>query len=243
MIRKMMLLLIIASVAVAPAIAQEATIKIYETKYKSAEDIARLLVGFDKTSEIELVSGSINAAFKTFTVRATPAGHARVADIIRKYDVPNKTIEFQFFLIKANTTSEGLKDGVPDKVQKALKDVASLTRYKGFELIDAPFIRIIEGSRESMLDGRGIYSYDLRISAPKIATEENKSQISINSFGIRFNIPAINSEGKTIVRTITLSTSFNIIEGEIVVLGASQIERESKDPGAAIITIVTAKIL
>jgi hypothetical protein len=243
MIRKMMLLLIITSVAIVPVLAQEATTKIYETKYKKAADIARLLVGFDKTSELELVPGSINETFNTFTVRGLPAGHAMVADIIRKYDVPQKTIEFQFFLIKANTTGDGLKDGVPEKVQKALKDVASLTRYKGFELIDAPFIRIREGNRESMLDGKGIYSYDLRIFASEIATKENKSQISINSFGIRFNVPAINSEGKTIVRPITLSTPFSIAEGEIVVLGASQIEREGKDPGAAIITIVMAKIL
>jgi hypothetical protein len=229
-----------AFVAVAPVLAQEVTTKIYEIKYKKAGDMVKLLV---ELPEIELIPASINETFNTFTVRAWGKGHAMVADIIRKYDVPNKTIEFQFFLIKANITGEGLKDGVPEKVQKALKDVASLTRYKGFELIDAPFIRLKEGNRESSLDGKGIYSYDIRIVTPKITAEENKNQISINNFAIRFNVPAINSEGKTIIRPITLSTPFSIVEGEIVVLGASQVEREGKDPGAAIITVVTAKIL
>ena len=56
-------------------------------------------------------------------------------------------------------------------------------------------------------------------------------------------LPENFAEGKIFNRNITLRIPFNIAEGEIVVLGASQIEREGEYPGAAIITIVTAKIL
>jgi hypothetical protein len=250
MIKKIFCLLIIGTLfaATVPAQQQEVpTTKVYEVKYKPAEEIAKLLVGYNSAINprelINIVPGSINATFNTFTVRAWPEGHAIVADIIQKYDVPKKTIEFQFFLIKANTAGEGLKDGVPEKVQKALKDVASLTRYKGFELIDAPFIRLEEGGGTATLDGKGIYSYNLRIIAPEIVFEENKGQISIHRFMVQFNVPAITSEGNPFSRQIRLDTPFRITEGEIVVLGASQIEREGKNSGAAIITIVTAEIL
>jgi len=250
MIRRIFYFLVILSLTTVPVLAQQQdtfTTKVYEVKYKRASDIAKLLIGYDsKTytqSQILLIPESINEAFNTFTVRALPEGHAVVAEIIQKFDLPDKTIEFQFFLIKANITGEGLKDGVPDKVRKALNDVASLTRYKGFELIDAPFIRVKEGRNRAFLDGKGIYSYSLALLNPQIVIEKDRSQINIDEFEIGFSVPTVNSEGKSFNRNILLRIPFNIAEGEIVVLGASQIEREGEDPGAAIITIVTSKIL
>ena len=85
--------------------------------------------------------------------------------------------------------------------------------------------------------------YRLNITVPKIVIEKNKSQISIHPFLISFDVPAVNSQGKSFFRNITLEAPFSIVEGEVVVLGASQIKREGDRPGAAIITIVTAKIL
>jgi hypothetical protein len=249
MIRKLFYVLIIVSLFSAPLLAQQEgtpTTKVYDIKHKRADDIARLLIGYDSKiddkNQITLFPGSINESFNTFTVRALPEGHAMVAEIIKKYDVPDKTIEFQFYLVKANTAGEGLKDGVQDNVRKALKDVASLTRYKGFELIDAPFVRTKE-HHPAALDGKGIYRYDINILSPKITVEENRNQISIDNFSVRFSVRMVDPKGKATFSDFSLSTPFNIVEGEIVVLGASQIEREDKDPGAAIITIVTAKIL
>lgn len=249
MIRKLFCLFVIVSLSAATVLAQRQETpqnKVYEVKYKPAAEIAKLLVGYDSEinprEQITLVPGSVNVAFNTFTVRAYPEGHVIVADIIKKYDVPRKTIKFQFFLVKANTAGEELKDGVPEKVQKALKDVASLTRYKGFELIDAPLIRTEEGGPAS-LEGKGIYRYNLRIITPEVVIDENKRQINNQRFMADFRVPAIDSEGKSFLRTIRLDTQFSITEGEIVVLGASQIEREGKDSSTAIITIVTAEIL
>jgi hypothetical protein len=250
MIRKIFYLLIIVSLSAVPVLAQQQetiTTKVYEIKYKPAAEIAKLLVGYDSEvnprEQIALVPGSINVAFNTFAVRAWPEGHAIVADIIQKYDVPKKTIKFQFYLIKANTAGEGLKDGVPEKVLKALKDIASLTRYKEFELIDSPLIRVEADGGRATLGGKGIYEYSLQIITPEIVIDENKRQISIRRFMADFRVPAVDSKGKSFFRNIRLDTQFNITEGEIVVLGASQIEREGKDSSAAIITIVTAEII
>ncbi len=258
MIRKTFCVLIILFLVAAPVMAQQkegVAPKIYEIKHREPNDIAGLLTSMD----MGLGSVSINPAFNTITVRTNEQGHAAVADLIRKYDVPLRTIEFQFFLIQANATGEGLKNGLPEKVQKALKEIASLTRYKGFEIIDAPFLRTqedpIRNRRPVGIKGKGIYNYTISIADALINTEENKRLIRIGGFNITFTRPfgdeslvtEVNPSGGPGVKKVNLSvvaelsTPFSIAEGEIVVLGASQVE--SKQLGPAIITIVTAKIL
>lgn len=249
MTRRISGLLIIAMFMASPVWAQqkdELTPKIYEIKWQRADEIARLLVGLDV---VQVVGFS---TFNTLTVRANEQGHMAVADLIRKYDVPEKTIEFQFFLIKARTTGDGLKDGVPDKVQKVIKDVAGLTRYKSFEVIDAPFLRT-QGGKMSQLNGQGIYNYGIRISVqkgqPAVSAEDKRREIRIDSFSIDFLAPGVLPQGKpappgpNVKPMGSLTTSFNIVEGDIVVIGASQAEQEGKEPGSAIITVVTARIL
>jgi hypothetical protein len=235
--RKIWFLLMISMLAAAPLLAQQQearTAKVYKINYKRAGDIARLLNGLN----VDVVESSINQSFNTFTVIANEDGHNEVSNIIGEYDVPDQTVEFQFFLIKANPTGTGLKDGVPEKVEKALKEIASLTRFKAFELIDAPFVRMKEGfSSSADLSGKGIYDYSIRIAQLKF-----QSQINIGEFVIHFTLPAVSTVGQpTTKRVAELTTSFSINEGEIVVLAASQVER--KEAGCAIITVITAKIV
>jgi hypothetical protein len=244
MIRKMFCVLTIAIFVATPALAQQKegiTAKVYEVKNRRVNDIFQLLIGLD----VDLVNNSINHAFNTFTVRANEQGHATVAELIRKYDIPVRTIEFQFFLIKASTTGEGLKDGFPEKVQKAVKEIASLTRYKGFELIDAPFLRTREGEASSSINGEGIYNYQIILSVPEIGMEAtNRRLIKIGQFRIDFNRLTVFPDGKKSQKNLAnLATAFSMDEDAVVVIGASQVEREEKNAGAAIITVVTAKIL
>lgn len=243
MIRKTFYVLIVSLLIAAPVVAQQKeglTARVYEVKNRRVNDIFQLLIGLD----VGLVNESINPAFNTFTVRADEQGHAKVAELIRKYDTPIRTIEFQFFLIKASATGEGLKDGLPEKIQKAVKEVASLTRYKGFELIDAPFLRTREGSSTSSINGEGGYNYRIILSNPEISTEANKRQIKIWQFNVDFTRQIVFADGKKSIKDVAqLSTTLSIDDGEVVVIGASQVEREEKSPGAAIVTIITAKIL
>ncbi len=223
------------------AIAQqrvEAVPKIYEIKWRSAEDLARLLLGF--ASHI-----STSERFNTLTATATEKDHEVISALIRKYDVAARTIEFQFYLIKASTAGEGIKDGLPDKVRKVINEVAALTRYKSFELLDGPVLRTNEGKGAS-LSGKGQYFYTVALGAGGgsiVTTEQGKRQIRVDVFAIQFSIPVAASEQKPIFKDVGVSTSFTIGDGETVVLGASQIQQESREPGAAIITVVTARIL
>jgi hypothetical protein len=250
MIQKIIQLLMISFLTVVPAISQEvqeATPKIYEVKYRDVGDIYPLLLSLDRS----LVSaGSVNPAFNTITVTADEKGHALVADVIRKYDVPFRTVEFQFFLIKANPTGDALEIKLPDKVRNAVKEVASLMRYQGFELIDAPFLRIQETRQpriEHGINGKGIYNYSITINDLSVGTEGDTRFVKVGGFNIVFNIPSPDGTQPQDLkdalrsRVAELSTPFSISEGEIVVLGASQVE--SRKSGNAIITVVSAKVL
>jgi hypothetical protein len=243
MIRKISYVLAIALFLATPILSQEKeglTTKVYDIKHKDASAIAQLLMTLDVGSSPGSIS--MNPVFNTVTIRANEQGHAAAADLIRKYDVPAKTIEFQFYLIKGSATGEALKEGLPVKVQGALHELASVMQYKfkGFELIDAPYIRTQEGTLSmANLTGKGIYNYKITLSRIMV-----KSQIQIGDFQIYFSVPSISTDGKLSSKNVAeLATPFSIAEGEIVVLGASQIDREGKEPGAAIITIVTARIL
>src|SRR5207247_10166094 len=119
------------------------------------------------------------------------AGHTLLQNLIQKYDVPARTVEFQFYLIKAMAAGEGLKDGLPDEIKKVVSDVAALTRFKSFELLDSPVVRASEG-KEIDISGKGTYFYSLELGGRGVSivtTDEKKQQILVDRFGIHFSIP------------------------------------------------------
>src|SRR5713226_9173444 len=66
--------------------------KIYEIRSQKAEEIFRLIEGFYPGARM-----SVNAAFNTLTASVNQSQHAVIADLIQKYDVPSKVVEFQFY--------------------------------------------------------------------------------------------------------------------------------------------------
>jgi hypothetical protein len=218
---------------------EEVVSKIYQMKWRSAQEIRGIVEGF-RDHQTQL---SISDSFNTLTVKSTEKNHTVIGELIRKYDIPAKTVEFQFYLIKATAAAEGMKDGLPEKIRKVMTEVAGLTRYKGFESVDAPVLRASEG-KEAHLSGKGHYFYGIRVKGVRIVqSDTGKRQIRVDEFGVNFAIPTGFSEKQYLVRDIGVNTSFTIGDGETVVVGASQIREESKDQGAALITVVTARVI
>ena len=220
---------------------EELVSKIYQIKWRGAGEIARLVEGFrDHQTDF-----SVSDSFNTLTVKSNEKSHTVIGELIRKYDVPAKTVEFQFYLIKATAATEGMKDGLPERIRKVMAEVAGLTRYKGFESVDAPVLRASEG-KEAHLSGKGHFFYGLRLKGIRIVvTDTGKRQIRVDEFMINFTIPTgyQETEHRPILRDVGVNTSFTIGEGETIVVGASQIRDESKDQGAALITVVTARVI
>ena len=195
---------------------QEEELRVYKIEHQQASELAKLIPA--KTFSL-----AANSAFNTISLVAVPQVHEMVASIIQKYDVPKRTIELQFFLIKANTDTEGLNDELPEKVKTVLDEVASLTRYKNFELMDAPFLRLVDGASTN-LSGRIKSSYNIRLQGVKTSGEVNKKQIHIDSLEVNVGSAGIYS-------------TVDITDDEMTIIGTSQNDNSS------IIVIVTAKIL
>ena len=201
-------------------LAREAELRVYEIKHQQASELAKLIPAksFDLTA---------NSEFNTISLVAVRQVHEMIASIIKKYDVPRRMIEFQFFLIKANTDTEGLNDELPEKVRIVLNEVADLTRYKNFELMDAPFLRLLDGASANLFGGN---NYTIRLQGVRINEDVNKSQIRIGTLNV------------TVGSAIIIST-VDITEDEMTVIGTSHTGKNYNSSVGSTIVIVTAKIL
>ena len=197
--------------------------KIYEIKHQNVVDIAELIP----------VSVIASAQFNTISLSANPQVHEIVASIIEKHDVPKRTVEFQFFLIKANSSpNDGINnDELPEKVLTALNEVAGLTRYKNFELIAAPILRTREGSNAQIEGGGNRESvYDISINGIGISRDADKHLIRVRSF-------------RTTSSSARINTSFEFTEGEMTVIATSRIPDNTSSDVNSFIVFVTAKVL
>src|SRR5437867_2864255 len=178
---------------------EEVVLRLYPIKWRSPDEMERLISGF--------ATRTTASSLRTLTVLATEKNQAAIAELIRKYDVPDKSIDFQFYLIKASAAGEGIKDGVPEKIRRVIGDISGLTRYRSFELLDAPLLRAREG-KESSVSGKGVYFYTLGFwgRGPWIVSDEKKPQIHVDVFQISFSIPSAGNEPKTAFRDVGVKT-------------------------------------
>lgn len=228
----------VAALAATFAMSQQlAIMRVYEIRARDAKDLDQLL-------KMPGTSVAANETFNTLTIIASEEQHQMFSELIKKYDVPAKIIEFQFHILKASKSGAGLKDGLPEKIKKVVAEIASFTRYQSFELLDTPVIRVNEG-KEAHLSGKGFFYYQIDLRKVGVATDSDAKQaIRIDKIGVQFLLPqVIDLKGTTQFRDVGVSTSLNMADGETVVLGASQLREEGKDAGDAVITLVTAKIL
>ncbi|MGI8782712.1 MAG: hypothetical protein ACR2L2_03545 [Acidobacteriota bacterium] len=245
--RKSLILCFIAVVFAAPAFAQKAETgepvgRIYEIKWRESGEIVEMLDGIVDKGRMR-----VGRSFNTITVIGKEAEHAVVRELIQKYDVPAKTIEFQFHILKASRTGQGMRDGVPEKIGKIVQGITALTRYQSFELLDAPSIRVQEG-KEAVLSGQVRHHYSIRLGRVRMARDSSpRQQILIDAFMISFAVRIgydDNPVAKPIYRDVIVKTSLTIADGETIVVGASQIQPPGKDPAdEAIITVVTATVV
>ncbi|HEV8131849.1 MAG TPA: hypothetical protein VGQ81_11405 [Acidobacteriota bacterium] len=219
--------------------------RIYEIKARRVEEIAELIQGMYD------IRVTINRNLNALTIRINESMHSAISELIRKYDVPAKMVEFQFYILKANRSGTGVKDGLPEKIRRVISDIASLTRYQNFELLDTPFIRASEG-REASLSGKGIFYYRIELGRVGVvsplqsmkSSSESQYQIRVDNLGVWFSQATVDGQGKISSRDIGgVRTDISLADGEMAVLGASQLSEETKNAGDAVITVLSAKVL
>jgi cell division protein FtsL len=270
---------------------------------------------------------TVNSALNTLSLDAVPEVHELVASIIQKFDIPKRTVEFQFFLVKGSDQSdtafrldfiqkqiefyevnrtvenrnleneidalntqkgryaigvtslselrtaqnavatqqvkidkldmeisarrrelaafnENLKEnGLPEKVLAALNELAGLTRFKIFELLDAPILTAREGTgaKLSGVATDDIPFYELGIEGLIVSGEASERRIRIDPFTASLSV-VTSTPTPGFARTLALSTALEFAEGEMTVIGTQQVPGRGAS-NQAIIVIVTAKIL
>jgi len=223
--------------------------KIYELKHRTAKSIVNLL-----PPRVEIYP---NMEFNTISVTASSEMHESIASILEKYDVPNvptKTIQFQFFMVKASNSDNAArsiadlkKAGLPEKALTALNEVAGLTRYKGFELIDAPTLLAREGNDAGLSGQIANGQYSLGLSRIEVIGGdsifyEDKIRIAnfVANFDIRQSSQPAGSLGGPRYNRIGINTTLEFSSDEPVVIGG--IAGNDGVSDISVITIVTATI-
>ena len=232
--------------------------------------VLRAVPASAQDSEIEIKSSDVGVD----DVRNLRAKGLDIAIPDFAQDPSKRTIEFQFFLVKASNAGETdvrndglLKDKVPPKMLTALNEVASLTRYKSFELIDDPLLprtlRIQEESEKgkanifmsrSFTEGGNFTEGRNSLSVGEVEISENagKRRIRVGRFTASINVQQYlgsDSYGDIYIDTPLefrdgemKDNSLKFTEGDMVVIGTSRTQ-SGVIPDATIIVIVTAKIL
>lgn len=197
--------------AQAQAQGSELITKVYEIKWRKAEDLASLLEGFADTAvnpeqlanRLQLIKKlptakgvamlmegneavpsplkGVNSAFNTITVSATSDQHLIFQELIRKYDTPPKRVVFEFYILSATREGEGTRNGLPAPIREVLEDISSLTMYRQFEVLGSPVITVSEGGGNP----RSLKTkgqFALEIDGIRVVPAEDRKSIVVDRF-------------------------------------------------------------
>jgi hypothetical protein len=260
---KVCLILVVLVLGSGMLIAEDYMTRVYDLKWRSAREMAEILSGFDIRFEY-------SATFNTLTVQGTEPQHSVVSELLKKYDVAPRNIELRFYLLRASTEGEGIKNGLPENVRAVIDDIRDLTKYRSFELVDSPVMRLIEG-RSAKVYGGGAVSYSVDLQRSQVIEDESGLRVRIDRFSLELAMTTAFSNGSMIYEAekvrqalekedtrlplqplktkAGLNTSFTIADGETLVLGASMLEgegpaisRKDGEPRWAVVTVVTAVV-
>lgn len=197
--------------------------KLYQISHQDVGQMSILLDGF-----IGRYQPSVSEHFNTLTLQAPDDVHAAVRALIEQYDQPLRTIIMQFHLLKGSRRADGVPPPLPEQIRSIVGEIASLTEFKSFELIASPQLRTVDGNKLGINGGQSFqYSIDVRNLR---LLGEGRIQVQQLSVSLR----------DARQQAVSLHTSFEINDGETVVLGTSELEGGS---GEALVTLVTAKLI
>ena len=233
--------------AAAPAQAQKEEVKnlrkeLVRLKYVRADQIVGLLRAY--TSRDGFVM-SQNALPFVLTVAETPENFEKVLAVIRELDVKPADVQYTVQLV-LGSEADAATD--PDlRNDPVIKELGKLLRYKGYTLLDATFVRVVNMDRASAVLGpKAEFELSLRpevagdAKAPLIKTEIRLRQVVRTLFK-----PGAKAEGGeptqgAVTNVINLiESTLNVKSGDRTVVGVSKLDGGDK----GLILIITAKIV
>ncbi|MEE8587001.1 MAG: hypothetical protein V3T83_19335 [Acidobacteriota bacterium] len=199
--------------------------RLYKIDHQDVTHIRMLLDGF-----VGRYDPSFSEHFNTLTLSAPEDVHSAVRALIEQYDKPPRSIHLQFYLLKGMRGGMATPQPLPDHIRSIVGEIASLTEFKSFELIASPQVRTQEGHGVRIQGGQSL-PYEINIGNLRLHSQE---RLQVQEFHVWLNT------GGGPRSAISLRTSFEIGDGETVVLGTSDLEGGS---GEALVTLVTARLI
>ena len=234
--------------------ASEWTTKVYEIKWRKAEDMATLLETLPGPTARGTLPTEVSNAFNTITVSASSEEHRTIQELLRQHDIPPKRVLFEFYILGASRDGEGTKNGLPAPIQEVVEDISSLTRYRQFEVLASPVITVSEGGgnpRSLKIKGQ----FFLEIEGIRVVPELDRASIVVdkfhfgaadkkiaNDFLLKMYAMGRGSGNLSAYSTTSLTTPFIAASGETLVIGTSQVS-DSSELGDAVIIVVTPRVL
>lgn len=216
--------------------------EIVRLKYVRADQIGSLLRAY--TSRDGSVTYQNNMPF-VLTVSDTPENFEKVLAVIRELDVKPADVQYTVQLVLGSETDAATN---PDlKNDPIIKELSKLLRYKGYTLLDATLVRVVNMDRASAILGpKAEFKLALR---PEVAGDAKapliKTEVRLQQIVRALANPAAKAEGGeptqgAVTNVINLiESSLNVKSGERTVVGVSKLDGGDK----GLILIISAKVV
>jgi hypothetical protein len=216
--------------------------EIVKLRYVRAQDIQTLLYNY--TSREGHIS--FNPALPNImTLSDTPENVEMMLAAIREIDVKPADVQYTVQLVLGSET-----DATTDadlKSDPVIKELGKLLRYKGYTLLDATFVRVVNMNRASAVLGpKAEFELALR---PEVAGDAKapliKTEIRLRQILRVLSKPAAKAEGGeptqgAVTNVINLiESTLNVKSGDRTVVGVSKLDGGDK----GLILIISAKIV
>lgn len=230
--------------------------QVYQVKHANVRDLYQLL--FTRAGQDQTPYLGYNESLKAISVYGTSPEVNTIMANLRALDVAasNRSAiagnaEITVWLVAASTSNEEGASLLPSELQPSVKAVSSSFGYKSFQLMDSAVSLIKAGSGFTVrgnaitpspkLVSKTVAGYTLGCETVRIESASDARTVNLDRFMFRIQVPYCTDAdcSKTDRAGIDMNGSFNIREGQKVVIGKSKLDGSTKD----LILIVSAKVV
>jgi hypothetical protein len=222
--------------------AQNLRKELVRLKYVRADQIVNFLRAY--TSRDGYVTSQNSLPF-VLTLADTPENFEKVLAVIRELDVKPADVQYTVQLVLGSETDAATDAELRN--DPVIKELGKLLRYKGYTLLDATFVRVVNMDRASAVLGpKAEFELALR---PEVAGDAKapliKTEIRLRQIQRVLSKPAAKAEGGepaqgAVTNVINLiESTLNVKSGERTVVGVSKLDGGDK----GLILIISAKIV
>jgi len=214
--------------------------ELVKLKYVRAQDIQNLLYAYTSREGRIQFNPSLPGVL---TVSDTPENVEKILAAIREIDVKPADVLYTVQLILGSETDAPTDPEL--KNDPVIKELGKLLRYKGYRILDATLVRVVNRDRASVVLGPKA-EFELRLR-PDVAADPKAPTIKTDVELVQFapSDKTAVKEGKEIpagTRTFVSSpiqSTLNVKSGERTVVGVSKLDGGDK----GLILIISAKIV